>query len=143
MMKQFAVFIVLVLTIAGCSIESKGDPVRTEKPSDAVAGKVTDVSVDEAGTAIGKGGVQFIDVRTVEEFKEGHARSAINVPLDGLTESLGKLSKEQPIYVICRTGSRSAAASQILKENGFTEIYNIKGGTLDWTAAKLPMESEQ
>lgn len=141
MMKQFAVYVVLVLSMTGCSTESNTDHVRTEKPSSVVAAKTADVSVTDARAEIAKGNAQFIDVRTIEEFNEGHAASATNIPLNTLTESLGKLNKDQPIYVICRTGTRSAAASEILKKNGFAEVYNINGGTLDWAAAKLPTES--
>lgn len=104
-----------------------------------VAG-IKDVSVNDAQAAVSKGGVQFIDVRTPEEFTAGHARSAVNIPLDVLSEKLSTLSKDKPIYVICQTGNRSKKASIVLENNGFTNIFNIKGGTGAWIAAGLETE---
>lgn len=144
MLKQFTVLLVIALSAFGCSSyggNSSSVTSGTENRNNiAAAGEVRNISVAEAGKATAKNGVQFIDVRTVDEFNEGHAKSAVNIPIEVLDESLSQLEKDQPIYVICRIGTRSAVASEILKKNGFTEIYNIKGGTADWAAAKLPLE---
>lgn len=98
------------------------------------------VSPTDAKTAIEKGGAQFIDVRTESEYAGGHAAKAVNIPLDRLPESLGKLDKSTPVYVICQTGRRSAQGSKILKEAGFGQVFNVSGGTSEWTAAGLPIE---
>lgn len=142
MIKQFTILVMFTFSMFGCGAENSKTTAITEKQEGvAVAGTVQNISVTEAEPAIAKGGVQFIDVRTIEEFKESRAKSSVNIPLDILDEKLGGLKKNEPVYVICRTGARSAAAAQILKENGFEKIYNIKGGMLDWEKAKLPMEA--
>lgn len=89
---------------------------------------------------IEKEGVQLIDVRTPEEYKEGHIQGAKNV--DFLAEDfLAKFSeldldKDQPVYVYCRSGNRSAKASAKLSEAGFKKIIDLEGGYKAWVAAK-------
>lgn len=80
--------------------------------------------------------VTLLDVRTIQEYKEGHLRDATLIPVDALTENLGmlKYDKNKQILVYCRTGSRSIAASRILEKHGFTPI-NIKGGMLSLQSA--------
>lgn len=77
---------------------------------------------------------QLIDVRTVEEFKEGHIRNSQNICVtdDDFEERVSILDKNKPIYVYCRSGKRSAKAAEILKEMGFKEIYDLDGGFLNW-----------
>lgn len=80
--------------------------------------------------------VSLLDVRTIEEYKEGHIRDATLIPLHALNQNLGMLKqdKNKKIIVYCRTGSRSVSASRILEENGFTPL-NVKGGILSLQAA--------
>lgn len=86
--------------------------------------------------------VQLLDVRTPEEFAEGHLKDAenINVLEDDFISEVEKLDPEKPIYVYCRSGKRSAKAAQILKEKGFKEIRDLQGGFLEWEAQGLPKE---
>lgn len=71
-----------------------------------------------------KNGAQIIDVRTKAEFKAGHLKNAVNIPLDTLATNLSRLNKSKPIITCCASGMRSASAKRILKTNGFTDIYN-------------------
>ena len=75
--------------------------------------------------------VTLLDVRTVDEFKEGHIRGATLIPVSKLEANLAKLkdSKNKQIVVYCRSGSRSVAASRILKSHGFTPL-NVKHGMI-------------
>jgi len=76
--------------------------------------------------------VTLLDVRTIEEYKEGHLRDATLIPVQALSQNLGMLKqdKNKKIIVYCQTGNRSVAASRILEENGFTPL-NVKGGILN------------
>jgi rhodanese-related sulfurtransferase len=78
----------------------------------------------------------ILDVRSLEEFKEGHLPNAILIPVHELNNNLNKLdsSKNRKILVYCRSGSRSISASRTLESNGFVPI-NVKGGILDLTRA--------
>ena len=80
--------------------------------------------------------VTLLDVRTIEEYKEGHLRDATLIPVGALSQNLGMLKqdKNKKILVYCRTGSRSVSASRILEENGFTPL-NVKGGIIQLVGA--------
>jgi len=75
--------------------------------------------------------VTLLDVRTIQEYKEGHLRNATLIPVGVLSKNIGMLKqdKNKKIIVYCRTGSRSVSASRLLKENGFTPL-NVKGGII-------------
>jgi len=82
------------------------------------------------------GDVQLIDVRTPEEVAEGTIAGAINFDFraDDFTEKLKVLDKDKAVYVFCRSGGRSANAAAIMKELGFSEIYDLEGGITAWKA---------
>ena len=81
-------------------------------------------------------GVQILDVREPNEFEGplGHIRKAILIPLGELAERTGELARDRPIVAVCRAGSRSAQATVILREAGFTDVANLAGGMLRWRA---------
>jgi rhodanese-related sulfurtransferase len=81
----------------------------------------------------------LIDVRTPEEFASGHIDGAVNIPVDSLQNRLNEVPDDQPIVVYCRSGNRSATASQILAQAGYTHIYDL-GGLNAWTAQGFPVE---
>lgn len=87
--------------------------------------------------------IDLIDVRTPVEFREMHVEFARNVPLDRLdptaiqTERTG--SPSQPLYVICRSGSRGRHACERLLAAGMASVVNVEGGTLACEAAGLPV----
>jgi rhodanese-related sulfurtransferase len=69
-------------------------------------------------------GAQIIDVRSKEEFKGGHIKGSINIPLDQLSTNLGKISKTKPAILCCASGMRSSSAKSILKSNGYSDVHN-------------------
>lgn len=86
--------------------------------------------------------VLLVDVRTPKEFAEGHLSGALNIDVlepDFITE-VEKLDINKPIYVYCRSGKRSAKAALILKDFGFKEIADMKGGFLQWESDGLQKE---
>ena len=78
-----------------------------------------------------KEGASIIDVRSPEEFRSGHVKGSVNIPLDKLQGQLGRINKNKPVITCCRSGARSGMASDLLKRNGF-ECYN--GGP--WTTVR-------
>lgn len=86
---------------------------------------------------------QLVDVRTLEEFNEGHLQNAQNICVTDadFEENISKLDKTQPIYLYCRSGKRSAKAAEILKGMGFKEIYDMEGGFLEWQSQGLKVEN--
>lgn len=72
-------------------------------------------------------GAQIVDVRTKDEFQSGHIRGSVNMPLNNLNNQINKLKKDKPVITCCASGMRSAAAKNILKSRGFSEVYNGGG----------------
>lgn len=83
---------------------------------------------------------QIVDVRTPEEYKKGHVKDALNVDWNSeeFDNMVKALDKNQPVYVYCLSGGRSAKAAERLKETGFTEIYELEGGMMAWNNAEKP-----
>jgi rhodanese-related sulfurtransferase len=72
-------------------------------------------------------GAQIIDVRTPGEYRGGHIQGSVNIPLDVLTNQLGKIKKDKPVITCCASGMRSGSAKNILLAKGFTEVHNGGG----------------
>ncbi|MFA5556564.1 MAG: rhodanese-like domain-containing protein [Flavobacteriaceae bacterium] len=81
--------------------------------------------------------VTVIDVRTPQEYQDGHIKNAqnINVQSADFKAKMENFDKDKPIYIYCRSGARSAKAGKILEDMGFKEIYDLKGGILSWKGA--------
>ena len=77
-------------------------------------------------------GAILVDVRTPAEYKDGHVKGSINLPLQTLGNQMNKLKKDQVIITCCRSGSRSGMARRQLIAAGFTQVYN--GGA--WNSLK-------
>ena len=86
------------------------------------------------GEIITKNEVQLVDVRTPDEWKDGIIGDALKIDFlgSGFAEEIIKLDKNKPIAVYCRSGGRSAKAASILLDLGFNEVYELKGGILNW-----------
>lgn len=76
--------------------------------------------------------IQFIDVRTPSEYKNGHVKQFINIPLQSLKNQVNKLDKDKETIIICRSGNRSMKACRILKKEGFENLTNVRGGMNMW-----------
>jgi phage shock protein E len=84
--------------------------------------------------AIIQQGATILDVRTPGEFAGGHVTGAVNIPLDHLQRSLARIPKNRPVITCCRSGARSSAARDLLRDHGY-EVYN--GGP--WTNVAIHM----
>ena len=85
--------------------------------------------------------VYLLDVRDKDGFNSGHIRCAHNLDVqnpDFIKLAEKELPKDMPIAVYCRTGKRSAIASDLLAKDGF-KVYNLDGGITAWEAAGLPV----
>jgi rhodanese-related sulfurtransferase len=77
--------------------------------------------------ALSKNGAQIVDVRSEGEYRSGHIKGSINLPLDRLPQLASKLIKDKPIITCCASGMRSGSAKSWLLSNGFIEVYNGGG----------------
>ncbi|NPA58196.1 MAG: sulfurtransferase [Aquificae bacterium] len=94
------------------------------------------VSVEELKEKIDKGeDFVLLDVREPEEYEFSRIKEkeALVVPLRELASRMEELPKDKPIFVFCRSGSRSLHATLMLLKNGFKEVKNVEGGVLAWS----------
>lgn len=85
--------------------------------------------------------MQFIDVRTPEEFNEGSIPLARNMNFQSsrFPNLVAILDRSQPVYLFCQTGNRSARAARMLRDLGFEKVYDYKGGYRDWVHQTQPV----
>ena len=80
-------------------------------------------------------GAAIIDVRTPQEYKNGHIQGSVNLPLDSIKSNFSKIRKDKPVITCCASGMRSGVAKKILKANGFEKVYN--GGSWNGLMHKI------
>lgn len=106
------------------------------------AARYTDLDVAGFANYLGDKKVQLVDVRTPEEYSQGHIAGARNIDFydkSFVTEAVKALDKSRPVAVYCRSGKRSAAAAGQLVAKGY-KVVNLKGGVIAWTKDKMPLE---
>jgi phage shock protein E len=125
----FAVTVVL----AACSTGPAPDGVQsTRLPAD--------IDVAAAANLRGRGDVVMLDVRTPEEYAQGHIPGVTLIPLDQVGNRLAEIPKDKTIVVTCRSGNRSAQAAQLLRQKGYENVHNMLGGFAAWENAGYPVE---
>ncbi|MBN8526750.1 MAG: hypothetical protein J0M02_15560 [Planctomycetes bacterium] len=105
------------------------------------------ISVRELHDLMASGGtIDLIDVRTGMEYHGGHAVGARHVALGSLDPAKVMAARagaqDDPLYIICASGGRSAAACDAFQRAGFSQVVNVEGGTGAWSRAGLPMERD-
>lgn len=124
MKKKIALLISTVIVLTGCTSTSSADlePAQFQAKTQ-------------------ESGVITLDVRTPSEFMEGHLINSINIDVENssFATEITKLDKTATYAVYCRSGRRSSNAIATMKDAGFTNLFNLNAGVLDWTAAGLPL----
>ena len=118
-----AAVLVAVVGLTGCSSSDNGS--------------ITDVSAQQAQEVVAQDDVRVLDVRTPEEFAQGHLEGAINIDVNSadFASAVGELPKDVTWFVYCRSGNRSGVATDQMAEFGFTTLYDLQGGITDWANA--------
>lgn len=134
-MNKYLIIILLLLStsVLGC---------LTNVPEEDAGGfvKYIDISVSEAKTRVDSEEYFILDVRTEEEYDAGHIADSVLIPHTELSTRLDEVPKDISILVYCRSGQRSAIASQELVDNGYSEVYNMEGGIVEWQNAGYPVQ---
>ena len=120
-MKKVIALIAAALLLAGCSSSSSAN----------------NLSVDEFSAKAAEPGVVTLDVRTPGEFAEGYIQGArlIDFQSGNFENEIATLDKNATYAVYCRSGNRSGQATSIMAKNGFSSVFNLNGGVIDWTAS--------
>jgi rhodanese-related sulfurtransferase len=124
-MKKVIALFASVLLLTGCSTSSS----------------TNNLSVTEFSSKTAESGVVTLDVRTPGEFNEGHVEGAqlIDFQSGNFENEIATLDKSKTYAVYCRSGSRSGQAVKVMSDAGFTSVYNLNGGVIDWANAGLPL----
>lgn len=101
--------------------------------------EVPTIDVDTLATRL-EAGVPVFDVRQPDEYEEAHAPGVRLVPLDQVPDRVEEFPTDGEVYVICRTGGRSAKAVEFLRNQG-VDAVNVAGGTLAWIESGKPVET--
>lgn len=103
-------------------------------------GKIEMISPEQVYDAVySENSLQLVDVRTEDEYAVSHLKNAQNICVtnDDFEKKVEGLDKDKPVYVYCQKGGRSARAAEILKELGFTKVYDLQGGIENWEDKNL------
>ncbi|MBE0638729.1 MAG: thioredoxin fold domain-containing protein [Bacteroidales bacterium] len=102
---------------------------------------VTHVNSPDFRKLINKQNGSLLDVRTTSEFSNGHIEGSgqLNYYAMDFRQKLLLLPKNQPVYLYCNTGWRSKRAAEILVSNGYTEVYNLERGIMEWNLLDYPV----
>jgi len=118
---RYVLYLMLLMGVASCHSQQNTGITKVDK---------TIVKTDVVGK-----NVQLVDVRTPAEYNAGHIDNAVNFDLSRqktFMDQINSLDKDQPVYVYCAVGARSAQAARILKREGFTKVFDYSGGYVDW-----------
>jgi rhodanese-related sulfurtransferase len=99
----------------------------------------SDYTPQQVSELLSRGEIQLIDVRTQREHQAGWIEGDRWVELNQLASEAGSLDPSRPVVFYCRSGARSAMATEAFTQAGF-DAHNMVGGLLDWAAAGLPLE---
>ncbi len=116
------------------------DSYITGLPNTFNAVKASDLAVELAETP----DLLLVDVRTVDEYVEGHIEGAINIPLTEITDHLDMLpALDQPMVIYCGSGHRSVMAMAVFNLLGYVNARSMLGGVKAWTSAELPLTTDE
>jgi rhodanese-related sulfurtransferase len=99
----------------------------------------TDITPEQARRLIDESGAQLIDVREDYEWEAGHIEAARHIELERLASRASTIDKDRPVVFQCRSGSRSAMATQAFRAAGY-DAFNMEGGITRWAGEGLPIE---
>jgi rhodanese-related sulfurtransferase len=97
-----------------------------------------DYTPRQVAELLARGEIELIDVREPHEHEAGAIAGDRHIALNQLSEQAATLSPQRPIVFYCRSGARSAMATEAFRTAGF-DAHNMSGGLLDWAAAGLPL----
>ena len=143
-MSRGAALAVCVATLAlpgaltSCSSSSTATTASAEVGQ---AGRPVRVGVAEFAALTGSPEVQVIDVRTPEEFADGHIAGAVNIPVQSsdFSARVAELDPNATYAVYCRSGNRSQPAVAAMSEAGITTIFELSSGTKGWISDGQPL----
>ncbi len=140
-MRYAILLLALVTSLMGAGCED--EPRQPASAPEATAPVVHEVPPDTLAARLAAGTPPLVlDVRTPEEYAEGHVPGAINIPHTEVAARLDELApyRDREIVLYCRSGRRAGIAADVLKEAGFSRLAHLSGDMPGWAARGLPVE---
>ncbi|HQE91298.1 MAG TPA: rhodanese-like domain-containing protein [Anaerolineae bacterium] len=133
--------------LVGCATPAPATPQAVPQETAPTAVQPTPLPADVTPKMVEElratGAIVIIDVREADEYAVGHIPGAVLIPLGALPDRLDEVPTDKPVVMVCRSGSRSAQAVQILHKAGFTNVHNMTGGMNAWLTAGYVPEAER
>jgi rhodanese-related sulfurtransferase len=122
------------LSVAFTTIATAGEPVATAPASAAVAVAPMSPEALLEHQSRHPDHLFVLDVRTPQEYAEGHVPGAVNVPYDQLASRLAEVPKDKDVVLYCKSGRRAGIAADVLAANGYTRLSHLEGDMPAWVA---------
>jgi rhodanese-related sulfurtransferase len=129
-----------MLVFASAMLVAACNTAPTPAPAAQSQNLPADIDVATAASLRGRDDVVMLDVRTPEEYAQGHIPGITLIPLDQLSNRLAEVPKDKTLVVTCRSGNRSAQPAQLLRQQGYGNVHNMLGGIGAWQNAGYPVE---
>ncbi|MEM8904749.1 MAG: rhodanese-like domain-containing protein [Actinomycetota bacterium] len=141
MRRTLLVLLGLTLVLVACGGDSSSDDAA---PADAPGLRLVSPDEGEVIRADPPEGLVVLDVRTPEEFAEGHLEDAVMLDFyeEDFAAQLAELDPDAPYLLYCRSGNRSGQTVELMRELGFTDVADVDGGILAWDEAGLPIVTD-
>jgi rhodanese-related sulfurtransferase len=130
------------MSVAFTPIATAGEPAAATAAAPAPAAAVALMSQEALLEHLSRHPehLYVLDVRTPQEYAEGHVPGAVNVPQDQLASRLAEVPKDKDVVIYCRSGRRSALAADVLAANGYSRLSHLEGDMNAWLAKGRPVE---
>lgn len=140
-MKSLFYLLLSALLLSSCANAQSPKSEETAATSQNTS-QATNIDVNTAQQTLQQSQVKLLDVRTAEEYAQGHIPGAQNIDFLGnnFSEEIKKLDPQQHYVVYCASGNRSQKATQQMSDLGFTQVQNVLGGFQAWQSQNLPVE---
>lgn len=125
--------------LVSCQVESSDtnpEPVTTAEAASSKGGLID--CEEFTRLVVAAPNAQIVDVRTPREYEAGNVEGSVNIDYrsSDFESQLAVLNKEQPVFVYCHSGGRSAKATKVLRAQGFSEVYDMDGGYSKWSTTQ-------
>ncbi len=138
-----ALLLVGAMSVALMAIATAGEPVATASASAPTAAATAVAPMSQEALLEHQSRhpdhLFVLDVRTPQEFAEGHVPGAVNVPYDQLASRLAEVPKDKDVVLYCKSGRRAGIAADVLAANGYQRLSHLEGDMPAWVAKGHPV----
>ncbi len=131
----------LVIILSACGGGTTADTAVLSSTADIdITTLAPEIDVETLAAIKDREDVLVLDVREQWEYDEGHIPGVTLIPMGEIASRMDEIPTDKEVIVTCRSGNRSGQVTEFLRQEGFDNVHNLKGGILDWQAAHLPVE---